>query len=375
MNINPLVTKQAQILVNYSVEVKKGEKVAIVGTSDSESLIREIYKAVLLAGGYPNLHMSFSDQNYVLHKYSKDFQLDYTNELMLWEAQNTDVAIQLLPNSNPYELTTIDPAAKQRMARAASPIMEAFFKRVGKGKMRWVASMCPTDALAQEAKMPFEEYAGFAYAAMKLYDEDPVKLWKEMHERQEKICSYLSNVEEMRYMGLDTNLSFSVKGRRWVNCSGKLNFPDGEVYTAPREDSVEGTIRFTYPGIFMGEEIQDVFLRFEKGKVIEAQAAKGQELLNTILDTDGGSRYVGEIAIGTNDNITQFTKNMLFDEKMGGTIHLALGMGYPESGSKNQSAIHWDLLKDMKERGQILADSKTIYENGEFLIARAPSDT
>jgi aminopeptidase len=203
---------------------------------------------------------------------------------------------------------------------------------------------------------------------MNLNVDIPVKFWKNFSVKQQKICNRLDQIKEMRYIGQDTDLRFRCEGRKWINCDGKVNFPDGEVFTGPIEDSVEGTIRFTYPGIFQGEEVEDIFLRFKKGKVVEARAAKGENLLLTLLDTDENSRYVGEIAIGTNENINRFTKNMLFDEKMGGTVHLAIGHGIPQSGSKNESAIHWDMLKNMREGGKIYADGDLIYKNGSFLI-------
>jgi aminopeptidase len=202
---------------------------------------------------------------------------------------------------------------------------------------------------------------------MKLNDDDPVKRWKAISATQQKICERLDKVKEMHYVGLDTDLKFRCEGRKWINCDGKNNFPDGEIFTGPVEDSVEGTIRFTYPGIFQGQEIEDIFLRFEKGKVVEARAGKGEALLLKLLDTDEGSRYVGEIAIGTNENINRFTKNMLFDEKMGKTVHLAIGKGIPMSGSKNDSAIHWDMLKDMSEGSAIYADGSLIYKDGSFV--------
>lgn len=215
--------------------------------------------------------------------------------------------------------------------------------------------------------MSLDEYAEFVFSCMRLNEEDPVAFWRHFSICQKKLCNRLNGVKKMRYVGQDTDLKFRCEGRNWVNCDGKNNFPDGEVFTGPVEDSVEGTIRFTYPGIFQGEEVEDIFLRFEKGKVIEARAAKGKKLLHKLLDTDEGARFVGEIAIGTNEHINRFTKNMLFDEKMGGTVHLAIGRGIPLSGSKNKSAIHWDMLKDMREGGKIYADGKLIYENGSFL--------
>jgi aminopeptidase len=215
--------------------------------------------------------------------------------------------------------------------------------------------------------MSLEEFARFVFEAGRLDDDNPADYWKDFSARQQKICDRLNLCSTIRYTGLDTDLTFSCAGRTWMNCDGRLNFPDGEVFTGPVEDSVNGTIRFTFPGIFQGQEVEDIFLRFKDGKVIEARAAKGEDLLHKLLQADPGASQVGEIAIGTNEQIRRFTKNMLFDEKMGGTIHLAVGFGIPGTGSKNVSSLHWDMLKDMRDGGEIHADGVLIYRNGQFV--------
>lgn len=361
------ITKLARLLVHYSVEVKKREKVSISGTTVDEPLLREIYQEVIRVGAHPWIHMQFQDQEYLFYTLAGDFQIDYSDPFELHEFEHVDATIFVFPDLNPHALTSIDPEKKQRRALARKPIVETMMKRWGEGNFRWVGTVCPSPALAQEARMSFDEYTEFVFSCMRLNEEDPVKLWRRFSTWQKKLCDRLDGVKKMHYVGQDTDLKFRCEGRTWINCDGKNNFPDGEVFTGPVEDSVEGTIRFTYPGIFQGEEVEDIFLRFEKGKVIEARAAKGEKLLHKLLDTDEGARFVGEIAVGTNEYINRFTKNMLFDEKMGGTVHLAIGRGFPLSGSKNKSAIHWDMLKDMREGGKIYADGKLIYENGSFL--------
>ena len=361
------LTKLAKLLVHYSVNVQDNEKVSISGTTESEPLLREIYKEVLLTGAHPKIHMEFEDQKYIFFSLAKDHQLDYVDPFALHEMENVDATIITLPDLNPHALTSIDPEKKQREALAQKPIIDIMLKRWEEGTLRWVGSICPSRALAQEAHMSLEEYTEFVFSCMNLNDDDPVSFWKDFSAKQQKICDRLNKVKEMRYVGLDTDLKFRCEGRKWINCDGKYNFPDGEVFTGPIEDSVEGTIRFTFPGIFQGQEIEDIFLRFKSGKVVKAHARKGEALLLKLLDTDKGSRYVGEIAIGTNENINRFTKNMLFDEKMGKTVHLAIGRGIPLSGSKNDSAIHWDMLKDMSEGGEIYADDSLIYRDGSFI--------
>jgi len=361
------LTKLAKVLVHYSTEVKEKQLINISGTIASEPLLREIYREVLLSGAHPRIHMQFEDQQYLFYSLGKEHQLSYTDPLLLQEMEKVDALISTFPDLNPHALSSIEPEKKQLVVKAQEPVMETMFRRWGEGEFRWVGTVCPTAALAQEAHMSLDEYREFVFAGMHMNDDDPAAFWKDFSKKQQKICDHLNHIETMRYVGEDTDLSFSCKGRTWINCDGKNNFPDGEVFTGPVEDSVEGTIRFTYPGIYQGEEIEDIFLKFSQGKVVEAKAAKGEALLQKLLETDKGAQYVGEIAIGTNQNITRFTKNMLFDEKMGKTVHLALGRGIPESGSKNVSAIHWDMLKDMREGGKIYGDGKLLYESGEFL--------
>ncbi|GAG12347.1 unnamed protein product, partial [marine sediment metagenome] len=220
---------------------------------------------------------------------------------------------------------------------------------------------------AQEAAMSLEEYEDFVFNSCLLDKKEPVTEWKKIDKHQQKICEFLNQVSTIHILGENTDLLLKVKNRKWINCSGKLNMPDGEVFTGPLENSANGTIRFTYPGIVSGREVEDITLTFKDGKVVKATAAKGDELLQQMLKIEGVDR-IGEVAIGTNYRITQFSKNMLFDEKMGGTIHMALGASYPESGGLNKSAIHWDMVKDMKKEAEIYADNKLFYKNGKFLI-------
>lgn len=368
MKVDHRITKLAQLLVEYSVQVEEKHKVSISGSTASEPLIREIYKVVLQKGGFPKVHLEFQDQNYLFYKLARDFQVDYSDPFDLHEYQNIDSLIRVFPDLNPHALTAINPELKQRHMLAKKPVMDTIFKRWEENELRWVGTICPTPALAQESHMSFDEYAEFVFSCMNLNDENPVEFWRQFSINQQKVCNRLDLFKKFRYLGQDTDLTFNCEGRTWINCDGKNNFPDGEVFTGPIEKTVEGTIRFTYPGIFQGEEVEDIFLRFEKGKVIEAKAAKGETLLHKLLDTDEGARYVGEIAIGTNEKIDRFTKNMLLDEKMGGTVHLAIGRGFFACGSKNESAIHWDMLKDMRDGGEIYADDILIYKDGKFVI-------
>lgn len=365
--IDSRVKKQAEVLVRYSCAVKPGDRVRIGGTPASEPLLREVYREVVRAGAYPLVRMQLSDEDYLFYSEASEGQLDYLEPLLVTEAEKIDVSIRTFPDQNPHALTAIDPEKKARRMRSMKPYTETVVRRWQAGEYRWVGTAYPTPALAQEAHMSLEDFAEFVFEAARLNEPDPAQAWREVSKRQQAICDRLNQCSTIRYVGLDTDLSFSCKGRNWINCDGKLNFPDGEVFTGPVEESVNGTIRFTYPGIFQGQEVEDIFLRFKDGQVVEAHAAKGEALLHKLLQTDAGAKYVGEIAIGTNDRIRRFTKNMLFDEKIGGTIHLAIGLSIPGSGGKNFSTLHWDMLKDMRQGGEISADGEVIYRDGQFL--------
>jgi aminopeptidase len=277
------------------------------------------------------------------------------------------VRIAIFCEPNPKRLTNVDPAKIRTHRAATSEIQQIIHKREAEGKYRWTGLPYPAEAEAQEAAMALPEYEDFVYGSCLVDRNDPVAEWKKVRERQDKICRFLNRASEIHMLGEDTDLSFSVRGRKWVNCSGEKNMPDGEVFSAPVEDSVNGVIRFTFPGIYSSREIEDIELTFKAGKVVKAWAAKGGDLLEQLLKIEGADR-LGEVAIGTNYGITRFTKNMLFDEKMGGTIHMALGFNSaPETGGKNMSAVHWDILKDLKKDGEIYADKKLFYKNGKFL--------
>jgi aminopeptidase len=244
-----------------------------------------------------------------------------------------------------------------------------YMEREANGELKWVIVPYPCDALAQDAKMDTDSYKEFVYKALHLDHEDPAKTWLKVKEEQDRLIEILNKTENIHVLGEDTDLTLNVKDRPWENCCGDENLPDGEVFTSPLETSINGHIRFTYPGIYQGREIENIYLEFKDGVVIKGTAEKGQKLLDTILSIDNANK-IGEFAIGTNYGVQNFTKNMLFDEKMGGTMHMALGMGFPETKSENlDCAIHWDILKDMKsEDSKILADGKVIYQAGKWLI-------
>ena len=365
--VDSRVEKLAKLCIHYSVAVKPKEKVVIQGSEWAFPLINEIFRECLLSDAYPYVKPEL-DVAYTFYKHAKEHRLKFVSPFEKFMDENMDVQIRIECQPNPKRLTNIDPLKIQLRRASGRESSEILTKRSFEGKFRSVILPYPISAQAQEAAMSLEEYEDLVYKSCLVDKEDPVAEWKRIHEQQEKICHFLNQMEEIHVLGEDTDLTFSVKGRKWVNCSGKENMPDGEVFTSPVEDSANGTVRFTLPGIYSEREVEEIRLTFKYGKVVKASAAKGDELLQQLLKIEGADR-LGETAIGTNYGITRFTKDMLFDEKMGGTIHMALGQNpTPETGGLNESALHWDILKDMNEGGEIYADRKLFYKNGKFVI-------
>jgi len=366
--INEFFEKLAKLAINYAIRVKKGDRVFISGPTLAEPLFQAIYVEILKAGGHPLLIPYIEGSQELLYKYASEDQLLYLDNATKLILNEFNGCIEILGDYNTHKLSLIEPEkiAKYRGSPARKELLGILMKRVEEKDLNYLVVPYPCNSLAQEANMDLFSYTKFVQKALYLDKEDPVKEWLEVEKKQEKICTFLNNINKIQVIGIDTDLTLSVKGRKWINSCGRLNLPDGEVYTGPVEASVNGHIRFTFPGIYQGREIENIFLEFKEGKVVRATADKGEDLLNEILKIENAD-ILGEFAIGTNYGIKTFTKNMLFDEKMGGTIHCALGLGIAEAGSKNVSAIHWDILKDMRLPGsKVLADDKVIYEEGEW---------
>ncbi len=367
--MNKLWEKYAKVLVDYSVKVQKGE-LTIIRTDSylSQPLIKEIYKQVLLKGAYPVVRMGVEGLNEVYIKNATDEQLEYIDPMTEIEYEKAKNLISIGAPLNLKNMARLDSKKLAKRSSVMKHLSEKMLKRAAAGELKWVIADFPTNALAQEAKMSLEEYTEFLIKSCYLHEDDPVSKWIEIGEKQEKIADYLNKKSKIRIVGDKTDITFNVAGRIWKSCAGECNFPDGEVYTSPVEDSANGQIYFDFPQLYRGNEAQKVLLTLKDGKVVDAKAEKGEDFLNNMLDMDEGSRFVGEIAIGTNDMIQDVTGNILFDEKIGGSIHMAVGASYPDTGGKNVSGLHWDLIKNMKNGGQIYADDELIYENGKFLI-------
>lgn len=360
--------KLAHILVYYSLNLQPGETLLIETTDLSQELCLSVYKEALKAGAHPYISIELSGMKELFYQYATDTQLMYVNPVYKFIYESCDARLYILAPSNTRSLSNIDPkrirvANKAFMEKAKSYLYDRIFKQ----KIKWCYTACPTQALAQEADMGFEEYKKFVFESCKLNEPDPIKSWKKLAQRQQKLCEWLYDKSKVILRGPNIDLNMSIKNRAFFNDDGKTNFPDGEIFTSPVENSTNGWVHFSYPVIFENREIIDVELWFKDGKVVKEKASKGQEFLTETLNTDDGARILGELGIGTNYGIKQFTKNMLFDEKIGGTIHLAVGSGFPECGGKNISAIHWDMLCNMSE-GEIIVDGKLFYKNGEFVF-------
>lgn len=359
------VEKLADLAVDYCLGVSKGKKVGILANAIATPLIQQLYKRILLRGGHPIVRCDVDGLSELFFSNCNEEQIAFVSPFTKFFVKNIDGIIRVFAETNLKKLSNVPPEKIRRRSVSQKEVTDLYMSHVKIGRLSIIPY--PTEAFAQEAEMSLFEYEDFVSKACFLDRPNPAEEWENLSKRQERTVKYLSETERIRFVGEDTDLKTNVKGRIWINADGHINMPDGEIFTGPIENSAEGQIRFTYPGIFMGKEVEDITLSFRRGEVVDAKAEKGQDLLNQLLKTDGGAKRIGEIAIGTNRGIRRFTKNMLFDEKMGHCIHLALGRSIALSGGKNKSAIHWDLLKDMT-KGEIYADGNLIYENGELTI-------
>jgi aminopeptidase len=364
---DPRVQKLAQVLVHYSLDLQRGEEFALRTSPLAAELSLAVYKEALLAGAFISVVNIIPGLDEVFFKYASDEQLDYISPLNRLVTEKYRAILDIEAEHNTRELSGVDPSRQSRSRRARKDLFQTYIDRIGSKDLKWCATVYPTQALAQEADMSLSEYQDFVYGAGLLDLPDPVEGWKAETVRQQRLMNWLEGKNQVTIQGKDVDLKMSIRGRLFEGASGKLNFPDGEIYTSPVEDSVNGWVRFAYPAIYMGREVIDVELWFEDGKIVKEKASKGQDMLTKLLNTDAGSRFLGELGIGTNYAIQRFTKNMLFDEKIGGTIHLAVGMGFPEANGKNQSSIHWDMLCDMAQ-SEIRVDGELFYKDGKFML-------
>ncbi len=365
---DPRIDAWARTLVNYSTRVQPGDVVAIEGDVAGRPLLQAIYRETLRAGGLPAVVPRIPELQADLLALASAQQLAWISPIDTWSRGEADVFIRVMAEENTRNLTGADPERQIERKRALHPLLQTMMQRQAVGDLRWTLTLFPTNAYAQDAEMHAADFTEFVFDACKLGSPDPSAVWREQSATQQRLIDWLADKEEIHITGPDTDLTLGVAGRPWINCDGENNFPDGEIFTGPHEDATRGHICFSFPRITDGREIHDIRLRFEDGRVVDATAGRGEEFLVETLDADEGARCLGEFAFGTNFDITRFTKNILFDEKIGGTVHMALGAGYPESGSVNASAIHWDLICDLRQGGLVEVDGEPFMRDGQYLV-------
>ena len=363
---DPRVDRHAKLLVRYSTRIKKGERVIVKASAASAPLILALQREILDVGAFPVLRISVPGQSYNYYSHAKQHHLEDLSPISRYEVRKCQVNISIYDDTNTHELSSIDPEKIAVRRKTYQPLSDYILRNI-----RWCGTLFPTDAFAQDADMSLREYEDFVYKAMFCDKKDPIKEWKKISAYQEKLAKRLNKAKTVQIIGRETDLTMDVEGRTFVNSDGRYNMPSGEVFTAPHIRSVEGHILYDdFPTIYGGKEVQGVYLEFKRGKVVKATAEKNEDYLLKMLDIDKGARYLGELGIGTNFGIQRFTKNILFDEKIGGTIHLALGRAYEECGGKNKSALHWDMIKDLRKHGELLVDGKKMKrKNGRLYVS------
>lgn len=360
------LNKLAKLLVNYSVKVKKGDFVLVSCENVAEPWMAEVVKEAIKAGGHVETMLESAEVKNIMLKNSTKEQLLEDRYINTKVMEKADVWLSAWGTINSKVNSGVDPDNLKSFTQGATSWRKLYSSKMGDGSLRWCGTQFPTQADAQEASMSLEEYEDFVYGAGLMDKENPEEEWKKVSAQQERWVKYLDTKKEIHIVSEGTDIKVNVAGRKWINCDGRVNFPDGEIFTSPVDDDINGHITFSFPGIYLGKEIEGIKLEVKDGKVVKATAAKGEELLHSLLNIDEGSSRFGEVAIGTNYGIKKFTRNMLFDEKIGGTVHMAIGDSMPEAGGKNHSSLHWDMLCDMRNGGKIFADGELFYENGLF---------
>ena len=366
---DPRVTNLAQILVGYSTAVKEGDTVAINGDSAAEPLLMAVYEEVLKAGGNPMLNMTADGQAAVYYEHASDDQLDWISPTSRWMAEECDVRIAIGASTNPRELSGVPPERQQRRAQATGDLAATVMERSAAGEHRWCYTLFPTAAYAAEAGMSQRDYEDFYFSACLADDGDPLSNWAKASEETTRLAEWINDGhEEVHITGPGTDIKLGIAGRTFIGSVGRHNMPDGEFFTGPIEDSIEGEVTFHLPAMLRGREVAGVHLRFEGGVVVDASAERGEDYLTGLLDTDEGSRRLGELGIGTNYQIDRGTREVLLDEKIGGTIHMALGRSYPETGGVNESAVHEDMVCDLRGGGKVTVDGEDLQVDGKFVV-------
>lgn len=354
------IDRLARLLVRYSIRPKKRDVVAIIGGTPAEPLIEAVYREVLQAGAHPSIRMSPERLSETFFKYGKPHHFRELHPYARTVARHTDSEIAIYSQTNTRSLSGIDPARQAMFSSTMKPVGDI------RRKKPWVLTLFPTEAYAQDAEMSLSDFEDYVYSATFVDRRDPVAAWRKLSCVQDRLIAELRGADAIRIVGPGTDLKLSVKGRKFINSDGRHNIPSGEVFTGPVESSADGYIEFDFPVCRGGREIDGIRLVFRRGVVVEATAKKNEKFLKRMLDMDSGARRLGELGIGTNKRIDRFVRNILFDEKIGGTVHLALGQSYSETGGKNVSALHWDMIKDLRRGGALYVDGNVFQMDGRF---------
>lgn len=362
------VERMADILVDYSVGVKPNELVAIRGPYAAEPLMLALYRRCLERGAHVTLRPSLPRATPLFYETANDEQLEYIWEPDRWLNENLDVEFSIIADTNTRQLSKTDPARQVLASQARKPLFDRRMERGASGDLRWNVTLFPTEAIAMDAEMSLDQYEEFFYSACFVDREDPVAEWKKVAARHVRILEWIAGRKEVHLEGPGTDLYLDITDRTFVPADGTSNFPDGEIFTGPVETGTRGVVSFTYPAIYGGQAVEGIRLEFKDGGVTKATADKNEEFLVKTLDTDPGARILGELGIGTNFGITEFSGEILLDEKIGGTVHLAVGASYPETGGVNGSAVHWDMVCDLRRGGRVTVDGEPLVEDGKLLI-------
>jgi aminopeptidase len=370
---DPRYDRLGELVLDHSISLQPGEVVRIEAEAVAAPLILALHREAIKRGAHAYAALDVSGLTELLVEHGSDDQLEFVSPIELREMDGIDAAISIWSETNTRSFSRADPERRQRQLAAERQVAIRRRDRVTTGELRWCGTLCPTNAHAQDAEMSLGDYEDFVFRACHVLDDDPVGHWRRIGEELQARAGELGGVRELHIVGEDTDLTVLVEGRTWRAAHGRQNVPDGEVYTSPVETGVNGMIRFAFPAVFNGREMDDVRLRFEQGRVVAAEAAGGEAYLKSLLAMDEGAAGVGELAFGLNYEIDRFTRNILFDEKIGGTMHLALGMGFEDLGGRNRSALHLDLICDLREEGEVHADGELIWQDGRFLRDPAPT--
>ena len=363
-----ILNKYARLLTQYCLQVKDGDKVFISSSLLAEPLVREVYREAYEAGAaLVECDLAFRERERIFTQHANEQAFRTPPVLSRIAMETFDCYLHIRAPFNLREYSGATPGQAQMRNDTLAPINKAYFERTADYRLRRNLCQYPTDASAQEAGMSLSEYEQFVYGACKLYHDDPQAAWLDVRGSQQRIVDHLNKCTTVRYLSNGTDITFGTKGRIWMNSDGQTNMPSGEVYTSPVEDSVQGVVHFSLPCLYQGAEVEGVTLWVKEGYIEKWEALRGQDFLDQVFAMPGTRRF-GEAAIGTNYDIQRMTKNILFDEKIGGTIHMAIGQSYLQTGGKNESPVHWDMITDMTQGGEIWADGEKIYQNGKFII-------